>query len=455
MERVFPVCLAAEASHGLRDLPVWTVLPFVFLLLSIAILPLAAGHFWHTNRNKALVAGLFALPVVAYLVLAHSAAGAHALHHSVEEYISFIILLGSLYTIAGGIVVRGDIEGKPATNTTVLAIGAVIANLIGTTGASMLLIRPFLRINQQRKHTTHLPIFFIFIVSNVAGLLTPLGDPPLFLGFLNGVDFFWTLQLWRHWGLAVSVLLVLFFIFDLINYGKESKEDLARDVAERQPIEVHGKINLLFLAGVPLGVLLKSPEVGGKLTQFLQQLLACPDLTQGFWGEAVMLAMAGLSLLSTPRDLRNENGFSWEAITEVAVLFAGIFITMVPALQLLAQHGHEFGDLRPWQYFWMSGALSSFLDNAPTYLVFASMAAGGQEAIGQLAYSDPLFLKAISCGSVFMGANTYIGNGPNFMVKAIADEAGYRTPSFFGYMIWSGLILLPLFVLITFVFFLE
>jgi len=324
-----------------------------------------------------------------------------------------------------------------------LAMGAVLANLIGTTGASVLLIRPVLRINSERQHTAHLPIFFIFTVSNLGGLLTPLGDPPLFLGFLNGVPFSWTLTLWPEWLLVNGVVLTLFLIWDTIAHGREPARASARDKSEAEPLRLRGLVNILFLAGIMGGVLLQGtlPSPRGEVA-----------------GGAVMLAMAVLSLLFTPRGLRAANAFTWEPIAEVAILFAGIFVTMVPALEILAGHGGALGISQPWQFFWLTGILSAFLDNAPTYLTFATMAAGSEDFAllvhGQVPGLDgPLVLKAISCGAVFMGALTYIGNGPNFMVKAIADAAGYRTPSFFGYLAYSCLILLPVFVLVTILFF--
>jgi Na+/H+ antiporter NhaD/arsenite permease-like protein len=431
-----PLTAAAAEKEAPLDLPVWTALPFVLLLLAIAVLPLVAGHFWHRNRNKALVAALLALPVAGYLIYLGPETGqrsTHALVHELEQYLSFILLLACLYSVSGGIVLQGDIAARPLTNTGLLALGAVLANFIGTTGASMLLIRPVLRINRQRQRTGHVPLFFIFTVSNLGGLLTPLGDPPLFLGFLNGVDFFWTLALWPQWLVANGVVLTVFLVWDTLAYRREERQAVAADLRQIEPLRVRGLVNFLFLGGVLAAVVLQ------------------PVLPR-YASEALMAAMGLLSLGLTPRDLRQANGFSWGPIVEVALLFAGIFVTMVPALALLRVHGPRFGVTEPWQYFWLTGSLSSFLDNAPTYLTFASMAAGPHD-FAWLSQQEPLLLAAISCGAVFMGANTYIGNGPNFMVKAIADEAGVRTPSFFGYMAYSGLILLPVFVLITWLFF--
>lgn len=441
--------------HALH-LPAWSMVPFVLVLVGIAVLPLAAGHFWHSNRNKAIVMTVLAAPVAVYLLwLSDQTEGqsVQALRHGITEYASFIILLAALYTVSGGIALRGDIQARPLTNTAFLALGAVLANIIGTTGASMLLIRPVLQINQERRVTRHIPVFFIFTVANLGGLLTPLGDPPLFLGFLNGVDFFWTLSLWPHWLFANGLVLCIFFIWDIWAYRHETPQAIAEDIAHIEPLRVRGLINLLFLAGILVAVVLQSPQASDACQAFFMRFFACPSLhITRPWGEVLLLLMAFGSWWLTLRQLHEDNSFGWEAIVEVAVLFAGIFVTMVPALAWVSEHGPELGITRPWQYFWLTGGLSSFLDNAPTYLTFATLAAGSHD-LDSLALNEPLVLQAISCGAVFMGANTYIGNGPNFMVKAIADQAGFKTPSFFGYMLYSGLILLPIFVVVTLVFF--
>ncbi len=403
----------------------WTAIPFVLLLLSIAIFPLALPHFWETNRNKALVVVLLSLPVIAVL-LSHEPV---AILHTLQEYFSFICLLGSLFVISGGIAVRGDLEATPRVNIIFLAIGAVLANFIGTTGASMVLIRPFLKTNSERKRVRHLPVFFIFVVSNFGGLLTPLGDPPLFLGYLRGVPFFWTLRLFPIWLIAVSALLTIFYFWDRRCYQQETTKDLKRDKTNIQPIRLEGWKNVLFLCGVLYSVFMPTP-----------------------WREGIMILMLVCSLVFGPKTARHHNNFQWGPIQEVAILFAGIFITMVPALMILKEKGPTLGIIQPWQFFWLSGSLSSFLDNAPTYVTFLSLAQGlhfSPEVVGV-----PIkLLQAISVGSVFMGANTYIGNGPNFMVKAIADHAGYKTPSFFHYMVYSLGILFPIYFLITFLFF--
>jgi Na+/H+ antiporter NhaD/arsenite permease-like protein len=347
--------------------------------------------------------------------------------------------------VSGGIVVSGDMKGTPFVNTGFLAFGAVLANAIGTTGASVLLIRPLLRINSQRRHKNHLPLFFIFLVSNLGGLLTPLGDPPLFLGFLKGVPFFWTLALWPQWLCANGLVVAIFFIWEGLAYRREIPRP-ATKTPEQQRLGVRGLVNVPLLLGV----------IGGVLAQ---SWLAEP------WGNlagcTVMAVMAGLSLSATPWHLRLANAFTWEPILEVAILFLGLFITMVPALAILGHHREVFQVTEAWQYFWLTGGLSAFLDNAPTYVTFGTLATGPGD-FSLLVHNEvagtadgPLVLAAISCGAVFMGALTYIGNGPNFMVRAIAEQAGYPMPSFFGYLAYSCAILVPVFVLITLLFFLP
>lgn len=437
-----PVLATFASGQALGHLlPLWSVAPFGLILLGIAVLPLVAGHFWERNLNKALVSAALGIPILAWIATYDRA----VLLHTAHEYVAFIVLLGALYVIAGGIVVRGTLAGTPGLNTSLLGIGAVLASLIGTTGASMLLIRPLLRANSVRRRKVHVVVFFIFVVSNAGGLLTPLGDPPLFLGFLRGVPFLWTLHLWREWLFVNGVLLVLFYVVDSTIFRKEDLEtpgDLDEEAVRHQvPVHLAGAHNFIFLAGVVV-VLLASGS------------LALPPGVQ----EAGMLLMAGLSWVTTPRPLRRENDFSWHPIVEVAVIFVGIFATMIPALAILNARGGELGLTAPWQFFWAAGALSSFLDNAPTYLTFASAASGlaGTDAARLqelIAHGHGAqLLVAVSLGAVFMGANTYIGNGPNFMVKAIAEQSGVRMPSFFGYLAYSGAILLPIFAAVTWIF---
>lgn len=435
------------ADVGKLDLSEWSVAPFALLLLAIAFMPLIAGRWWHRNTSKAIVAAALSLPLVGYLVyvqVQQQQETLAVLGHEMVKYLSFIILLASLYIVSGGVVVHCHFSPRPAINAIFLASGAVLANLIGTTGASALLIRPFLRINRHRERSVHLPIFFIFMVSNLGGLLTPLGDPPLFLGFLHGVPFFWTLSLWPQWLLANSLVLLVFVVWDVRVYEGETP------VAEEHVEHLHGRlfwmegrINFVFLAGIMGTVLLQ-----GQLHEPWDVIV----------GGVAMLLFALASLWRTPARLRNLNDFSWEPILEVAILFAGIFITMVPALALLARNREQFGITEPWEFFWLTGLLSAFLDNAPTYLTFAIMAAGSEDVwrltLNQVPGLDgPRVLAAISCGAVFMGAMTYIGNGPNFLVKAISDKSGFRTPGFIGYCVYSTLILLPVFVVVTVVFF--
>lgn len=408
-----------DGSHP--EVPYAGVIPFVVILLGIAVLPLAAPHFWETNRNKALFTLAITVPTAGWLL----SFDPHLVLHAGEEYFSFLCLLGSLYVVAGGLVLRGELRSSPFANAGLLAGGAVLASLVGTTGASMLLIRPFLRANRVRTVTRHLPIFFIFIVSNAGGLLTPLGDPPLFLGFLRGVPFTWTLHLWPEWLLVNGVLITLFLFIDY----RATQAAGAPPQLEEKPVSLAGVHNLLFLGAV----------------------VASAALLPFGWRELGMLSALILSVVTTKSELRKENGFTYHPIAEVAILFLGIFVTMQPALQILMHHGPEMGLSSPRQFFWASGLLSSFLDNAPTYLTFFTVAQslGGPDPVAATGVAAAT-LTAVSLGSVLMGANTYIGNGPNFMVKAICDEAGFKTPSFFGYMAWSCGILVPLWIALSF-----
>jgi Na+/H+ antiporter NhaD/arsenite permease-like protein len=445
-----------------QQLPLLTTLPFMLLLLAIAILPLLAGHWWERNRNKALVVVALAAPVVLYLTSVWADAGQAVLLEKLAEYASFIILLASLYVISGGIYLQGSLSGTPLGNTGLLALGAVLANVIGTTGASVLMVRPLLRANAAREDKTHIVVFFIFVVSNCGGLLTPLGDPPLFLGFLKGVPFEWTLRLWPQWLLINLSLLVIFHIWDEVVLGREERRrpgSQYEQVLEHEPLRVQGLLNVLFLLGIVATIFAAGRGLGngGQSWPFGVQ-------------EAVMALLGIAAFLTTPSANHTRNRFTFGPIIEVAVLFAGIFVTMAPALAILNAWGQgqrtvaglAFGLREPWQFFWVTGVLSSFLDNAPTYLTFAVTACGLRGVADEGRFLDTFLqqgpeaarlLAAIACGAVMMGANTYIGNGPNFMVKAIAEENGVRMPSFFGYMLYSGAILLPLFVVVTLVFF--
>jgi Na+/H+ antiporter NhaD/arsenite permease-like protein len=413
-------------AHELgQTMSLWAVAPFVGLLLSIALLPLRAPHFWENHKNKGLVAFLWSVPVAVYFLFNMP----HELVLSMKDYASFLLLLTALFIISGGIVLKGDLKATPEVNTLILAIGAVLANFIGTTGASMLLIRPLLQTNSERKHTIHVPIFFIFLVSNIGGCLTPLGDPPLFMGLIKGVPFFWTLRLFPLWAVMVAGVLLMFYVFDNIQYRKEDCRSLIRDRRRVVPMRLTGTVNFLWLAGVVAAIFLPFPT-----------------------REGVLILMAILSLVTTKRVCRTENKFTYNPILEVAILFAGIFVTMIPALLILNARGAELGITAPWQFFWATGSLSSFLDNTPTYLAFFSMAQG-LGLNGDMMGIPSLILKAISAGAVFMGANSYIGNGPNFMVKVIAEEYKLKMPSFFGYMAYSLAILVPLYLVVTVIFF--
>jgi Na+/H+ antiporter NhaD/arsenite permease-like protein len=407
-------------------LPLYTVLPFAAMLLAIALFPLWLPHWWESNRSKLAVAALLGAPVLVLYLIREPAALAHA----AGDYVSFIILLAGLYAIAGGVLLTGDLEATPFVNTAFLAAGTLLASLVGTTGASMLLIRPLLQTNRERARVTHTVVFFIFLVSNIGGMLTPLGDPPLFLGYLQGVPFAWTLRLWTPWLTMTVSLLLLYYVWDTRHHAHETRAALLRDHIQIEPLRIRGALNGLWLAGVVAAV------------AFLHAPLR----------ELTILALAGISLRRTPKAIRRANQFTAAPMVEVAVLFLGIFLTMIPALELLHVRGGELGVRAPWQFFWATGALSSFLDNAPTYLTFLALAQGlglSAEVVGV----PHLILAAISVGAVAMGANTYIGNAPNFMVKAIAESAGVRMPSFLGYMAYSGAVLLPLFAIVTLLFF--
>ena len=432
-------------------------LPFVGILLSIALLPLVAPAFWAKRyRWVSLFWGLV-LVVPAIATFGFGPTLNALVHTALLEYFPFILLLFALFVVAGGILVAGNLIGTPGTNTGMLAFGTLTASFLGTTGASMMLIRPMIRANADRRRNVHVFIFFIFLVSNVGGSLTPLGDPPLFLGFLKGVAFGWTVtHMFGPMVLTGAALLAIFWLLDRWMWSREPEPPMQSRVPRHLRIE--GAMNLVYLGGI-VGAVLASGLWGAGLTV---NALGTDVPVPGLVRDAMLIVIAVLSLRTTPKRIRIENAFSWHPIQEVAVLFAAIFVTIIPVLAMLAA-GREgpFAPLLAWvtnpdgspvnaAYFWLTGLLSSFLDNAPTYLVFFNLAGGNSEVLmGPLATT----LTAISAGAVFMGANTYIGNAPNFMVKAICEERGIRMPTFFGYMAWSVLILLPLFVVVTFVFF--
>jgi Na+/H+ antiporter NhaD/arsenite permease-like protein len=449
-----PAGVAGGLVEQLGDqLPVWSVLPFVALLGCIALLPLFHGHWWEHNKNKAIISAGLSVPVILVLAGLFGSRGTHALVESLHEYLSFVCLLGALYIISGGVYVQGSLSGTPLLNTAVLALGAIIANFVGTTGASVLLIRPLLRANKARVRKTHIVIFFIFVVSNCGGLLTPLGDPPLFLGFLKGVPFLQTLSLWKQWLFVNGCLLAIFNVWDQKVLDAEEVDrpgSQLEEVQQHEPLRILGMHNLLLLAGVVLIVFCSGQRIGFGGQEWPH-----------FLAQGLTAALAAISYFGTRRSIHESNRFTFGPILEVAILFLGIFITMTPALQILNARGDELGVREPWQFFWVSGALSSVLDNAPTYIAFAATACGIHNVSVEGQYLAEFLtlpiawslLAAISCGSVFMGANTYIGNGPNFMVKAIAEENGVPMPGFFGYMLYSGGILIPIFIVTSLLFF--
>ncbi|MGL4209732.1 MAG: sodium:proton antiporter [Candidatus Adiutrix sp.] len=435
-------------------------LPFAGLLLSIAFWPLLAPNFWHHHYGKITLGWTFVFLVPCWFYFQFPLTMFTVFEVLFLEYIPFVILLLSLFTIAGGIRLTGNLVGTPRLNTTIILVGTVLASIMGTTGAAMLLIRPILKANAHRRYRVHTVVFFIFLVANIGGSLTPLGDPPLFLGFLKGVSFFWTTtHLFKEAALLSFMLLTLYFIIDTVLYNREGRPaPPPKKTQERFGFE--GKINFLLLGGVVIMVLIS----GVWKTQI--QFVLWDDIILGLPGvlrDVMLLVLAGLSLKITPKEIRQNNDFTWEPIKEVAKLFAGIFTTMAPAIAIL-KAGQE-GALKPLvslvvdsdgqpvnhMYFWLTGILSSFLDNAPTYVVFFNLAGGDAQ---HLMHVIPDTLVAISCGAVFMGANTYIGNAPNFMVRSIAVEQGVKMPSFFGYMGWSTAILVPMLILLTFIFFL-
>jgi Na+/H+ antiporter NhaD/arsenite permease-like protein len=444
--------------------PYWTVMPFVFLLGAIAVFPLlhATEHWWESNLNRFKVAAGLGVLTLGYYAFLHRApvdvhwpthavaapsagavnlgfVGAVLINALLAEFIPFIVLLFSLYTIAGGIRIEGDLRANPLTNAVFMAVGGTLASFIGTTGAAMLLIRPLLETNRERKHVSHTVIFFIFIVCNCGGCLLPIGDPPLFLGYLEGVSFTWTLTLWRSWLLVNGLLIVLYCLMDQFYcYPKETIKDLERDIEQVRKLTIRGlAVNGPLLVGVVLAVALLDPNKPLPGTEWHAWM---------YLREIVQLGLVAVSLHFGSKSVREANSFNYGAIIEVAALFIGIFVCMQPALQILSEKGAVMAkSLGAGGYFWATGALSSFLDNAPTYLVFFKTAQI-PGVVSETGGAPELLLKAISLGAVFMGAMTYIGNGPNFMVKAIAEKSGVKMPSFFGYMAYSCVILLPIMV---------
>lgn len=421
------------------EIPLISILPFVLMLLSIAVFPLFWNHFWEKNKNKLFVAIILSIPVIIYLITGNLSE--KLIDTMVFDYVPFIILLGALFTITGGILLTGDIEAKPSINTLFLGIGAVLASFMGTTGAAMLLIRPVIQTNKERTFKVHTILFFIGIIANCGGLLTPLGDPPLFMMYLRGAHFTWFMHLAPEWFVTNALLLIIYFFVDRHFYKKEPASAITRDETNIRPIKIEGKRNFIFLIGVVLAVAFINE-------QYLSFININPYFK--FVREAVIALMAVLSMQFTPKLLRVSNNFTWHPIEEVAYLFFGIFVTMVPALLYLEVNAKHLGVQSVSQFYYYTGLLSSFLDNTPTAVTFHSLALGLGITTGNLVAGIPEeLLKAISTAAVFFGSMTYIGNGPNFMVKAVAEENNIKMPDFFSYMFkFSLIILLPIFIIV-------
>lgn len=435
-----------DISH---DVPIWSIIPFILMLGSIAVFPLIAEHFWESNKNKLIISLILGVPTSIWML---STGLTHELEHAIVfDYIPFIILLGSLFVITGGIFVDGNIQATPRNNSIILSIGAVLASFMGTTGAAMLLIRPLIKTNSERKHKVHTILFFIAIVANCGGLLTPLGDPPLFMMYLRGAPFEWFATLFKEWFFINAILILIYYLYDSKKYKQESDEIKKLDLKYQEPIRIRGAFNFVWLAGIVLSIaFLNENSVdfikSGEYSSFIR--------------EAVILTMAICSMVFTKKELRISNKFSWAPILEVAYLFLGIFTTMVPCLIYLEMHAKELGVMSPVTFYYATGILSSFLDNTPTAVTFYSLALG-------LVHQDPsmianvktvagipeMIMQAICVSSVYFGSMTYIGNGPNFMVKAIAENQGIPVPHFLGYMYkFSLIVLFPLFIIAQLIF---
>ena len=455
---LWPSLSFAADLEGSQLSTLWGV-PFAGLLLSIALMPLLAPFFWHHHYGKVAAAWAMAFLLPFAVIYGPGLAGASFMHALLAEYLPFILLLTALFTVAGGIHIRGNLHGSPALNTAILAIGAVLASFMGTTGASMLLIRPLIRANDNRAHQSHVVVFFIFIVSNAGGSLTPLGDPPLFLGFLKGVDFFWTVShIFPETLFLVGALLAIFYALDSWFYHRREELLPLDPTPDTASIGFDGAANFWLLGGVAGLVLLSGFWKSPVVFHIAGTDVGLPGLVR----DVGLIFITWLSLSITSAKVHVDNQFSWGPMAEVAKLFAGIFLTIIPVIAMLkagaagpfgavvAAVTHADGSPNPSMYFWATGLLSSFLDNAPTYLVFFNTAGGDPQALMTTFAST---LAAVSAGAVFMGANTYIGNAPNLMVKAIAEDRNVKMPSFFGYMLWSGSVLVPLFILMTLIWF--
>ncbi len=449
---------AAEGLDGAKLSMLWA-LPFVGILLCIATGPVFYPHVWehHYAKFTAVLAALIVVPL--FLTMDYHTVTTTLAHTALLEYMPFILLLLALFVVAGGIYLEGNLHDSVLTNTVLLAVGACMASVVGTTGAAMILIRPLIRANDDRRYNAHVVVFFIFLVANIGGALSPLGDPPLFIGFLKGVDFFWTTKhLWQETLFVGGIVLFVFMLLDFYFHHREGRFPSRKDPTPDKPLKLHGKINLVLIAVIIAAILMSAQWKPGIVFTVAGVHLEIQDLLR----DAIFVAVVFASLKLTRKTDRAANGFSWGPIREVAILFAGIFISIVPVMAMLqagpqgpfsgliALVTNADGSNNAAAYFWLTGGLSSFLDNAPTYLVFFQLAGGDPQV---LMAAKAATLAAISSGAVYMGANTYIGNAPNFMVYAIAREAGVKMPSFFGYMAWSAAVLIPVFVLATFVFF--
>ncbi len=433
----------------MTDIQAWTLIPFIVMLLMIAVVPLFASKFWESNRNKLICTLAIAVPTAIYLCC--SGLGGQLLHQIAGDYFPFIVLLLALFVVTGGIQIKGDVSATPIVNGLILSLGFLLASIMGTTGAAMLLIRPLLQINKQRVYKTHTVLFFIAMVANCGGILSPLGDPPLFLLYLRGTPFGWFASLAPQWIVTGLILLAIYLIWDNIMFRKEPREARKADLTQISPIRVKGRINFVWLLCIMLAVIFLNehyiPAMGREGASFFVQHLR----------EWVLGIIILISLKTTSQTVRKGNSFSWGPILEVAILFVGIFTTMTPALLFLNQNAMSLGLTAPWQFYYSTGALSAFLDNSPTAVAFYSVASGldlsAFAGATFVAGIPEILLKAISLGAVFFGSLTYIGNGPNFMVKAIAEESGVKMPSFFGYMLKFSLItLLPVYVLVQLLF---
>ena len=460
---LFSNLFAAGGYYVEPDLNLGYIIPFVGMLMSIAVLPLVAHHFWEKNYGKIALMWAFAF-YIPFLFTGVDFA-IHELFKVIStEYIPFIILLFSLYTISGGILLKGSLVGTTKLNMLILIIGTVLASWMGTTGAAMLLIRPLLKANKARKYKVHTIVFFIFLVANIGGSLTPLGDPPLFIGFLKGVEFFWTTKYMLFPMITISLLLLVMYYFIDSYYCKKEDFKVSED-SSKEKIKLEGSFNFLLIGGVVFAVLLSGME---SFKVPILDILHVKLLKGNLMRDLILIGLALLSLMFTKNEFRKMNGFTWHPILEVAKLFIGIFITIIPAILILSQGKdgalgsivslvqNSDGQNINAMYFWLTGILSAFLDNAPTYMVFFNMAGSSapitDTVAAYLMNTETVTLLAISLGAVFMGAMTYIGNAPNFMVKSIAEENGVKMPSFFGYMLWSLLILIPCFIIVNLIF---